>query len=69
MVPLRGDVMEDLREKRGLTRPEFAQRVGSSYSHIYNLETGRKKARRELAARIARELCVPVDQITSEEAA
>lgn len=58
-----GQVIKSTREARGLSRIELAARVGCSYSHLYNLETGRKRAKPELLARIARELGKSVDDL------
>jgi len=58
-----GQVIKSTRQARGLTRAQLADRVGCSYSHLYNLETGRKRAKPELLARIARELHIGLDEI------
>lgn len=67
MVPLRKAVLEDIRNSRGLTRPELADQVGCSRPHYNNVEAGRKCAKKALANRIAIALCVPVDRIIDFE--
>lgn len=68
MVDPNGAAIRSLRQTKGMSRGALATRVGCSYSHIYNIETGRKLFTVELAALIARELEVSVDQITKQDA-
>lgn len=63
MVPVNGAVMADKRNARGLTRPQLADRVQCSHSHLGNVEAGRKLAKRALINRIAIELCCSVDEL------
>ena len=52
-----------LRKQRGISRERLAADVGTSYSNIVSLETGRSKPRIDLAMEIARYFGVPVESI------
>ena len=52
-----------LRKQRGISRARLAADVGTSYSNIVSLETGRSKPRIDLAMEIARYFGVPVESI------
>jgi transcriptional regulator with XRE-family HTH domain len=63
MVKPKGPVIEAMRKRRGLSRAKLAERVESSYSHIYNIERGFKDAKEELLQRIANELGVDIKDV------
>ncbi|WAH35001.1 helix-turn-helix transcriptional regulator [Alicyclobacillus dauci] len=52
--------MTNAREKKGYSTSDLAAKVGTTRSHIWAIEVGRRTPRRELAHKIARELCVDV---------
>ncbi|MCP9947174.1 helix-turn-helix domain-containing protein [Actinomadura madurae] len=60
---LRGAKIRELRLKAGLRKSELAARCGSSYSHIDNIENGRKRPSGQLAERLAEHLGVTSDEI------
>ncbi|MEU0515836.1 helix-turn-helix transcriptional regulator [Amycolatopsis sp. NPDC006125] len=68
MVPVRQEVMAARRNGRGLTRPQLAQRVECSPSHLANVEAGRKWAKLALVNRIARELGCSTDELINHDA-
>lgn len=61
---LRGAKIRKLRQQRGLRKSELATRCDSSYSHIDNIENGRKRPSDQLARRLAEVLGVDVDEIS-----
>lgn len=46
--------LKELREKRGLTRPEVAKLINKTVTFIYMLETGRRKASDETKEQLAK---------------
>lgn len=53
----------ELRKQRNITRERLAADVGTSYSNIVSLETGKSKPRIDLAKTIARYFDVPLENI------
>jgi len=43
-----GEDVKEFREKMGLTRPKFAEKVGYSAVHIFKIERGERKVPRVL---------------------
>ena len=58
-----GKAIRAIREPLGITQVELAGRVGISRSHMNKIESGAEYPKFETAARIARELGVPLDAI------
>ena len=56
------------RLKRGMLQWQVAAEIGISESSLSKLESGRRRPTRELLARIAAVLEVPLDQIEEHEA-
>lgn len=54
----RGETLKALREARGITIGEFATKLGKSYSHVANVEAGRKRLTPEMAVQSAHLLAV-----------
>lgn len=61
---LRGLKIRELRVARGLRKRELAAKCGSSYSHIDNIENARKNPSVQLLHQLARELGVPIAELT-----
>lgn len=59
--------VRELRKMRGLTQTELATLVGTSQSHIANIEKGLRDVDINLAIRIARALSVKAYEILPEE--
>jgi transcriptional regulator with XRE-family HTH domain len=57
-----------LREAYGWRGTKFAAACGISHSHLFNVESGHKKASPELLRRMADTLGVPLAAITSDYA-
>jgi transcriptional regulator with XRE-family HTH domain len=57
-----------MREAKRLQKRVLASRCGSSYSHIDNVENGRRGVSDELLSRIAHELDTTVEEIEAEAA-
>jgi transcriptional regulator with XRE-family HTH domain len=51
-----GDAVRAARERLGMSRRELAERVGSSYSGLTQVERGERSVSLRLAAALAREL-------------
>ena len=54
----RGETLRALREARGIPIGEFATKLNKSYSHLANIESGRKRLTPELAVQAAHLLAV-----------
>ncbi|MFV2172259.1 helix-turn-helix domain-containing protein [Actinomadura sp. LOL_016] len=64
---LRGAKIRLLRQQTGVKKAPFAKRCGCSYSHLDNVEHGRKQPSIELLHRIANQLGVDIDEISLAE--
>lgn len=63
-----GPAIQARREELGIGRSKFARKVeGLSYSHLYNIETGRKAASIELLWRIAKKLELPIGDVVLDD--
>lgn len=51
---LKQKTLKELREKRGLTRPEVAKLINKTVTFIYMLETGKRKASDETKEQLAK---------------
>ncbi|MFE9099925.1 helix-turn-helix domain-containing protein [Actinomadura geliboluensis] len=60
---LRATKIRELRVARGLRKSQLALRCGSSYSHIDNIEHGRRIPSIQLLHRLAPELGVEFDDL------
>ena len=69
MLIYRGARAAELRIKKGLGRPSFAQLVGSTRETIRNAEEGFTQPRPELVKAIADALGVDIDELYEETAA
>lgn len=65
-MPVDGEAVKILRERSGIRRDDFAERIGKSESYLRDIETGRRMLKRNhaLIIRIAVELDVPVRMVT-----
>lgn len=52
-VKINGDLIRDLREKRGMTGAQFADTCGLSPQHLSDVERGRRNPSPPVAKRIA----------------
>lgn len=57
------EVIRDIREKASLSKAEFAEILGISESHLYSIETGRRKPNVELLEQIAKLSGVPFEKV------
>lgn len=64
LPPQNGVAIRVMRERTGMNRKGFAERLGMSESHFRNIENEIKSARRETIALAADLLGVPVGAIT-----
>ncbi len=55
-----------IREYRGMTQPELAERVGNSVPYISQLETQKRRGSIKVLSKIARTLNVPLEMILVE---
>lgn len=63
-----GEKLRVLRLKHGLTVRELADALGyASYSHISDMEVGRKKPSLDFAVKVSRFFQVPTDQLVKDE--
>ena len=60
-----GAAIKAIREAVGVTQQDFAKRVGVNPSTLSNIESGTYRASPALARRIADELGVPLDAVTT----
>lgn len=60
---MRGTVLRQLRQQRGITASALGERVGVGGKSILNIENGGKRASVELLHRIAQALGVDADEI------
>lgn len=63
-----GEKLRTLRTKRGMTIRDLADALGyGSYSHIGDVEIGRKKPSLDFAIRVSRLFGVSVDRLVKDE--
>ena len=55
--------LEDIRKARGLSREKLASLAGLSSMHLYRLEKGKSRLTERSAAKLARALQMPVEQL------
>jgi transcriptional regulator with XRE-family HTH domain len=67
MAAPNGPTIEALRKQRGWKRRELTERVGCSYSTLYNLERGFTTGSEELLQRIATALEVPLGEVMEKK--
>lgn len=60
-----GPTVRDLRESRGLAAGDLATRAGISAPYLTLIEQGRRRPRPPVIGRIARELGVAIEEITT----
>ena len=58
------EAIRQLRQERGLTVQQLAEKVEISRRHLYNIELGYNGARIEVLYRIANELGVPIEDVS-----
>lgn len=59
-----GPVIRQRRRELGITVTEFAELIGRSPKHVYNVELGHNGARIEILHRMARALELKIEDIT-----
>lgn len=64
LPPQNGMAIRTFRELQGITRSQLAERLEISESHLRNLETENRSAKRELISLLAAGLNVPVAAVT-----
>ncbi|MFD0853201.1 helix-turn-helix domain-containing protein, partial [Actinomadura adrarensis] len=62
-----GRRIQRLRQRTGVKKPAFARACGISYPHLDNIENGRKGASVELLHRIANNLDITYEELTTDE--
>lgn len=60
---MRADRLKEIRQIRGFSQPDLAQRIGISAQQIYRLEAGRHKPSSDIVTSLARELEVSADYL------
>lgn len=60
-----GAVIQSLREAYGWRLGKFAEAIGTTHSHLSNIESGRKRCTPEMARKIAVTLGVPLAAVTT----
>lgn len=63
-----GATIRALRQAYGWSVGKFAESIGIDYSHLSNIEAGRKRCTPEIARRVADTLGVPLAAITTARA-
>jgi len=61
-----GSAITTIRKIRGISRDELAQRIGTSYPYLANIENEHKEGTPELIHKIALALDVPVSAIVRQ---
>lgn len=65
-MELDGKLVRRTRENKGYARPAFAKAVGISYTHARDIESGRRGASPQLAAKIAHVLATDVERLRAD---